>query len=114
MSHALQMADVCCWHVRWLRALLQYQLQPFLPPVLLPPAYPPLLLQLHHHASAAAHWLSKAQIDPNDPRNAALLELLKAREAAAHGGGRGADSSAPGLFRWVRGPCTSMQQRCTL
>jgi hypothetical protein len=42
-------------------------------------------------------WLTSALLDPNDPRNAPLLELLKARDAAGEGGG------APGLsdlFRW--------------
>lgn len=48
-------------------------------------------------ASAASKWLSKHRIDPNDPRNALLLELLRAREAAAH---TGHSVGAAGIFRY--------------
>lgn len=48
-------------------------------------------------AGAASKWLSKHRIDPNDPRNALLLELLKAREAAAHSGQA---VGAAGIFRY--------------
>jgi hypothetical protein len=46
---------------------------------------------------AAAKWLLKRQLDPNDPRNVLLLELLRTWEAAASGGSIG---GAAGLFRW--------------
>ncbi len=35
----------------------------------------------------AAKWLSHQAVDPNDPRNAALIELLRAQEAAAGASG---------------------------
>jgi hypothetical protein len=49
-------------------------------------------------ASAASKWLSKQRIDPNDLRNALLLELLRAREAAAHSGQA---VGASGIFRYT-------------
>jgi hypothetical protein len=36
----------------------------------------------------AAEWLRRQVVDPNDPRNAELLELLRAREAAAGAAGQ--------------------------
>lgn len=50
----------------------------------------------HLQGSAASKWLSKHCIDPNDPCNALLLELLRAREAAAHSGQA---VGAAGVFR---------------
>ncbi|KAF6253850.1 hypothetical protein COO60DRAFT_1463007 [Scenedesmus sp. NREL 46B-D3] len=50
------------------------------------------------HRSAAAKWLSQELLDPNDPRNAALLELLRTRSAAASSGAAG-PGGAPDLFR---------------
>lgn len=47
-------------------------------------------------AGAASKWLSKHRIDPNDPRNAMLLELLRVREAAAH---TGQAAGLAGIFR---------------
>ncbi|KAI8465651.1 MAG: hypothetical protein J3K34DRAFT_487137 [Monoraphidium minutum] len=44
----------------------------------------------------AAKWLRRQPLDPNDPRNAALLELLRARDAGGSGGGGQAPSD---LFR---------------
>ena len=51
---------------------------------------------MHLQASAASKWLSKQRIDPNDLRNALLLELLRAHEAAAHSGQA---IGASGIFR---------------
>jgi hypothetical protein len=53
---------------------------------------------MHLQASAASKWLSKQRIDPNDLRNALLLELLRAREAAAHSGQA---VGASGIFRYA-------------
>ncbi len=47
----------------------------------------------------ASKWLAQELLDPNDPRNAALLELLRAREAAAHSSGMGAAGTHSDLFR---------------
>lgn len=55
-----------------------------------------LVLAMCLQASASSKWLSKHRIDPNDPRNALLLELLRAREAAAHSGQA---LGAAGIFR---------------
>jgi hypothetical protein len=49
------------------------------------------------HRSAAAKWLSQELLDPNDPRNAALLELLRTRSAAANSGA--GPGGMPDLFR---------------
>jgi hypothetical protein len=56
-----------------------------------------LLLLLQGHRSAAAKWLSQELLDPNDPRNAALLELLRTRSAAANSGA--GPGGVPDLFR---------------
>lgn len=52
------------------------------------------LSPLQSFKSPATRWLSAQLLDPNDPRNAALLELLRAREAALSLSGPGGD-----LFR---------------
>jgi hypothetical protein len=63
-------------------------------------------VHMHHlQASAASKWLSKHRIDPNDPRNALLLELPRAREAAPHSGQA---VGAAGVFR-----CAALLQVAT-
>lgn len=47
-----------------------------------------MLLQQHGHM--ASKWLCQLMLDPNDPRNAMLLELVKAREAAEYSRGMAA------------------------
>ena len=44
-------------------------------------------------------WLGNNQIDPNDPRNAPLMELLKAQEAQS------GNSMVRGGTPWREGPC---------
>eukprot|EP00879_Flechtneria_rotunda_P017698 GHRR01018550.1.p1 GENE.GHRR01018550.1~~GHRR01018550.1.p1 ORF type:complete len:809 (+),score=288.09 GHRR01018550.1:245-2428(+) len=52
------------------------------------------------HHTADNKWLAGQLVDPNDPRNAMVLELLRAREAAAHGSSMGhGGCTVPGLFR---------------
>lgn len=48
---------------------------------------------LQSHGRMASKWLAQQMLDPNDPRNAMLLELLRAREAAAHSGSMAAGAS---------------------
>eukprot|EP00775_Hariotina_reticulata_P004277 gene4277-4531_t len=51
------------------------------------------------HGSIAGKWLSHQLIDPNDPKNALLLELLHAREAAAQNNAVASTGRAGDLFR---------------
>ncbi|KAF6253870.1 hypothetical protein COO60DRAFT_1642856 [Scenedesmus sp. NREL 46B-D3] len=53
---------------------------------------------LQRAAIGGHKWLSQELLDPNDPRNAALLELLRTRSAAASSGAAG-PGGAPDLFR---------------
>lgn len=55
---------------------------------------------MQSRSRAASKWLAQHLLDPNDPRNAVLLELLRAREAAAHSSVAAAAAGASDVFRY--------------